>query len=228
MHLARDSPRCEGAWIRTFIHELLIGPVERPTDLDQAFPSIDDAPEAWHSHLDRGGLLGTSLTYRAHTARFGDLHGFVHVLCHPAVLVTQAETDHGIRSWADHTRSWIEARALHPHVVVRVEDLHADPVRELTRIAAFFGVSMTETALEATVACCPPPVPSTEEPTLHDESLDRVADQCGDTMRSVGYAREPNALVTWADRLRGIVPLPSEAATAAAAVARSHLVAING
>ena len=53
-------------------------------------------------------------------------------------------------AWSDHVEGWT-SQELFPVVVVRYEDLHADPVRALTRIAAVAEIDAGRGAIEAAV-----------------------------------------------------------------------------
>lgn len=48
-----------------------------------------------------------------------------------------------LRSWSEHTASWLQQRDIPVHLV-RYEALHHDPVRTLTDAVAFCGVSLSE------------------------------------------------------------------------------------
>jgi hypothetical protein len=71
---------------------------------------------------------------------------------------TFEETTHGITpqvptqvgNWSDHARGWVEQQ-LFPVLVVRYEDLHADPAHQLMRIARFGNIEPTGDAITAAV-----------------------------------------------------------------------------
>lgn len=48
--------------------------------------------------------------------------------------------------WSVHVRQWLD-HDLFPVLLVRYEDLHADPIEELTRVAAFAGLEVSEEAI---------------------------------------------------------------------------------
>ena len=60
----------------------------------------------------------------------------------------------GMGSWAAHAQSWLDARDAHPHVLLRYEDLKAEPLAEVRRVAAFLGLDPTDAELEAVIADC--------------------------------------------------------------------------
>ena len=54
-------------------------------------------------------------------------------------------------TWSEHVRGWSE-HALFPVLLVRYEDLHADPTAELSRIVGFAGLSADTKAIRRAVA----------------------------------------------------------------------------
>ncbi len=55
-------------------------------------------------------------------------------------------------SWGEHVGSWLGTRMNHPgFLLVRYEDLLQDPVHELSRLAAFLGISATRDTLSQAV-----------------------------------------------------------------------------
>jgi sulfotransferase family protein len=47
--------------------------------------------------------------------------------------------EYGIGTWEENLRSWLESGLSAPRLLVRYEDLVADPVAGLTRVARFLG-----------------------------------------------------------------------------------------
>jgi hypothetical protein len=114
-------------------------------------------------------------------------------------------------SWSDHVRGWI-GHELFPVMVVRYEDLYADPARQLERIAAVGGL---ETGAERIVSAVEAArfdrlraqedrdgfreragverrffrrgQPGSWQEELPSELAARLVDQHGETMRQLGY-----------------------------------------
>ncbi|MEN0063454.1 MAG: sulfotransferase domain-containing protein [Myxococcota bacterium] len=85
-------PKSGTTWTRFLIHELLVGPAARSSDLDAVIPSIHANHQDWKRHLERGGILCTHKEHGRHTEKYGtEMHGFIHVVRHPAdVLLSEA------------------------------------------------------------------------------------------------------------------------------------------
>ncbi|MEM6928804.1 MAG: sulfotransferase domain-containing protein, partial [Myxococcota bacterium] len=216
--------------------------------------------------LASGGLLATQMTYDRHVERYGAaMHGFVHVVRHPAdVLLTEAayfrrtttpdpgrrnvpldddqleglvldylhamehggpDTPHarmGMGSWAEHTDSWLHARANHAHILLRYEDLGTDPVGELRRVADFLRLEVSDDILDATVRRRAASwLRRVQEHEIRDRAgqpselgamaRERIADRFGDTMIRVGYTDDPvHTLRPLSDDLRAVTPLAEE------------------
>ncbi|MDX2146679.1 MAG: sulfotransferase domain-containing protein [Planctomycetota bacterium] len=57
----------------------------------------------------------------------------------------------GFGTWASHAKSWLENGAHLPHVLVRYEDLRADPKREMARVLEMLGEPVDADRLHAAV-----------------------------------------------------------------------------
>ncbi len=54
-------------------------------------------------------------------------------------------------SWSDHVAGWLAAPGMRPALLVRYEDMLADPARELRRVADYVGWPATEDAIASAV-----------------------------------------------------------------------------
>jgi len=90
-------PRSGTTWVRFLVHDLLAGPVARSSDLDRIVPPMPVADDR-RSWLDHPGLLATHQAPPAPHQRSGPhLHGFVHVLRHPADALLSEARYHCLR-----------------------------------------------------------------------------------------------------------------------------------
>ena len=60
----------------------------------------------------------------------------------------------GMGSWAEHARGWLERRDRGPSLLIRYEDLKAQPKVEVHRLATFFGRHLTDAQAAAVVQRC--------------------------------------------------------------------------
>lgn len=88
-----------------------------------------------------------------------DLDGAVARLCEAGFTASRAglryhdQAPQTFGSWSQNVRSWIDAPA-RPLLLLRYEDLLADPVEQVTRLARFLGFSDDPPVIQAAVAAC--------------------------------------------------------------------------
>jgi aryl sulfotransferase len=102
--------------------------VRDPRDVAVSFAHHSDRTHEWAV-----GALGSDETAMARA---------------PGVLAPQVRQHLG--TWSDHVRSWTE-HELFPTLVVRYEDMAADPLGQLTRLAGFAGLDPAGDRLAAAV-----------------------------------------------------------------------------
>jgi len=100
------------------------------------------------------------------------------------------ELHHDPGSWGDNVGSWLAARSGHPgFLLLRPEDLLADPARELTRVAEFAGLPTTRErilqAIERSSANAS--MRSSWRNDLPESQVARIEAAWGDIMACLGY-----------------------------------------
>ncbi len=160
-------PRPGGTWLAIMLAELLTDSTFDLRSGDRSVPMVGEG-EGVVVLPDGGRLLRTHEPYRSeysrsillvrdprdivisyfhfqrdHLSRFdGSLDQFIH-------RFVRGEVDH-YTPWHDHVATWLDSGER--QIVVRYEDLHADPARELTRIAGFLDNPIEGEKIGATVA----------------------------------------------------------------------------
>jgi aryl sulfotransferase len=97
-----------------------------------------DVAVSWAHHSGRDNDWAVEALGRAGTAMAPG----------PDALMAQVRQHLG--TWSDHVRSWTE-HDLFPVLVVRYEDIHADPLGELRRLVEFAGMDASDERLAAAV-----------------------------------------------------------------------------
>ena len=122
------------------------------------------------------------------------------------------QADQAIGSWSEHVQSWLNQTAS-PSLLLRYEDLRADPLAQTARLAAFLGIEHDSALLGRAVAACDfrllqameqrsgfaekPPrsgqffrqgEANAWHRALTPEQAGRVAGEHGAVMQSLGYA----------------------------------------
>ena|SRR5208282_423742 len=103
-------------------------------------------------------------------------------------LVGELNRDPG--SWGDSVGSWLAARSGHPgFLLLRHEDMLADPARELTRVAEFAGLPATLARILQAVerSSANASARSSWQNDLPDPQVARIEAAWGDIMACLGY-----------------------------------------
>ncbi len=233
-------PHSGAAWVRTLVQEI-VGSVPAS---DVEVGELLTTAVTYDRHIDRFGATmygfvhvvrhpaDVLLAEAARTSRSRPSEAF-----RPSVPLDADQLDalvleqltlvgpagRGVGSWADHTASWLDARADHPHILLRFEDLGADPRSELRRLACFLGVELGERTLERIVRLRSTSwLERLQAPALRTAlgraaSLgatvrDRIVEHFGEQMGRLGYSIAPERpVVALREPLHGVAPLPVEA-----------------
>lgn len=171
-------PRSGNTWMRMMLHDVLFGPAESSEAMNRMIPGIHRMPElpVW-----RGGtvLAKTHFLFTPNHPYLNYTAGCVYLIRNPrdvaisairySQLFDASNEDreafirayierggieqwlkNGFGTWGQHADSWIAPPNL-PRVVVRYEDLRADPAAELTRVCDFLGANTDAERIEAAV-----------------------------------------------------------------------------
>ena len=65
----------------------------------------------------------------------------------------RAQADQAVGSWSEHVQSWF-GQTNSPRLLLRYEDMRADPVGQTTRLSDFLGLGCDSGLIERTVAAC--------------------------------------------------------------------------
>jgi aryl sulfotransferase len=148
--LERLRPLCDAAFDRDLgelrfrkVHDTLYGtlgaPIVPPEHTRGAVYVVRDPRDV-------------AVSWAHHSARTHEWA--VAALADPATAMNESPTDlepqtlQRLGTWSDHVAAWID-HGLFPTIVVRYEDLAADPAGELRRIAGFAGLEAEEERLGA-------------------------------------------------------------------------------
>jgi len=83
-------------------------------------------------------------------------HAMQVALGQEASLKEMVMEDQGVYpcSWAEHTRQWLKNPYGAEILIIRYEDLHEDPLRELKRFCQFAGIERTSEQLTRAIRGC--------------------------------------------------------------------------
>lgn len=237
-------PRSGTTWARTLVQELVDDAGEHP---DVAAGSVLATHKTYDGHVARYGadmigfvhvvrhpvdvLLGEAARFgRSQTPDVGtnvpldqdQLDGIVLDYLERLELEGPDAPQHrlGMGSWGEHTMAWLDAREAHPHLLLRYEDLAADPTGELRRIAGFLRVEFSDEAIADIVHRRSPswiegvqaPLVRTaigETADLGWHAREQVAARYGEAMGRLGYSIDHDQpVVPLPVALRTSVPVP--------------------
>jgi hypothetical protein len=173
-------PRSGNTWVRFLLANILRGQVDSAAALDSIAPDIREvARQALASH---SGFLKTHFLCSPALPLLERTAAAVYVVRQPAdVLVSNyyyarrsadiasEELDRyvnsflqhqgdtrwsklGFGSWAENVRSWLHGTHPFPVILVRYEDLHADPERVAMKIASGLGLEHSQQSIRAAAA----------------------------------------------------------------------------
>ena len=151
--IERVRPLCDAAFDRTLdevrfrkIHDILwtgrgtpIVPPERTRGAIYVVRDPRDVAVSFAAHSDRSHAWAVEALGSSETAMVGA----------PGVLAPQVRQHLG--TWSEHVSAWTAGHDLFPVLVVRYEDMAADPLGSLARLAAFAGLEPPEERLAAAV-----------------------------------------------------------------------------
>ncbi len=169
-------PRSGNTWMRLLLHEILFGPVESIAEMNRRIPDIHRTSfidESRKGTIFSKTHFGLSLRH----PYIGATLGCIYLIRNPRDVAISAMhyaslfkphpdgeagfirdfirlggeenwTRQGFGTWAQHADSWVHCR---PRLIVRYEDLRADPAAEMTRVLSFLGRQPDRAVIERAV-----------------------------------------------------------------------------
>ncbi len=163
-------PRSGNTWIRFLLYQLTTGQAGEWPAVNAAIPYVGEHHQARPLLADGGRLFKTHendpryyqraiylvrdprdvvLSEHRHTRMFGNFDGELDAFVETFVKGQV----HGLGTWAAHARGWLEASRNEGHVlVVRYEDLRAEPHPQVTRVARFLDLPTDEETIARAIA----------------------------------------------------------------------------
>lgn len=163
-------PRSGNTWIRFLLYQLTTGQAGEWPAVNAAIPYVGEHGQARPLLADGGRLFKTHendpryyqraiylvrdprdvvLSEHRHTRMFGNYDGELDAFVETFVKGQV----HGLGTWADHAEGWVAASRAGSHVlVVRYEDLRADPHQQVTRVASFLDLPADEATITRAIA----------------------------------------------------------------------------
>jgi hypothetical protein len=172
-------PKSGNTWLRFFLYRYLIGEIKSSSDIAQKIPDIHRI-QGVNTSFSGTYYCKTHFMYSPKHPYIDSTAGFIHIIRNPKDILLSSlnyremETNAiggdydftmdfinnmglvewknvGFGNWVEHYESWVSANN-YPHLLIRYEDMKANPENIFKSVIEFLGLELDETLLKTAIA----------------------------------------------------------------------------